>query len=79
MNKHLLFIITILAIIFANSCSKEQTNEPLKFGVERYDSAAYSLSSQPRLFAPLLRQTHWHIRFTWAENTDSILPFTNGL
>lgn len=47
MNKHLLFIVTILAIIFANSCSKEQPNEPLKFGVERYDSAALHIALVP--------------------------------
>lgn len=47
MNKHLLFIVTILAIILANSCSNKQPNEPLKFGVERYDSAALHIALVP--------------------------------
>lgn len=47
MNKNFLLVVTILAIIFANSCSNKHPKEPLKFGVERYDSAALHIALVP--------------------------------
>lgn len=47
MNKHLFFFVIILATFFANSCSNKQTNEPLRFGVERYDSTALHIALVP--------------------------------
>lgn len=47
MNKLLFFFAIIFAAVLTNSCNNKQVKEQIKFGTERYDSAALHVALMP--------------------------------